>query len=96
MSVAACACMVKGSQGAATGHLEGVVDGVAVCSEADREVLRDDPCGGAGLASRGGRGSEKGTIHLVSVFASSCLRIARGKVCRPYSFLVSEPMCRVE
>ena len=38
----------------------------------------------------------KGTNRLASVFASSCLRIARGKVCRPYSFLVSEPVWRAE
>ncbi len=41
-------------------------------------------------------GSEKGTSHLASVFASSCLRIAHGKVCTPYSFLVYEPVCKAE
>ena len=39
---------------------------------------------------------EKGTNHLASAFASSYMRIARGKVWRPYSFPVFEPVCRAE
>jgi len=41
------------------------------------------------LVSPPARGSEKGTSHLASVFAFSCLIIARGKVCMPYFFPVS-------
>jgi len=41
-------------------------------------------------------GREKGTSHLASVFASSFLRIAPGKVWRPYSFPVSETVCMAE
>ena len=44
------------------------------------------------LPPTGGR--EKGTSHLAYVFDSSCLRTERGKVWRPYSFPVSEPVRR--
>ncbi len=38
----------------------------------------------------------RGVNHLASVFPSSCLRTVRGKLCRPYSFPVSEPVCSAE
>ena len=39
---------------------------------------------------------EKGSSHWAAVLASNCLRLDRGKVCRPYSFPVSEPVWRAE
>jgi len=39
---------------------------------------------------------EKSSNHWAVVFASNCLRMDRGKVCMPYSFLLSEPVWRAE
>jgi hypothetical protein len=38
----------------------------------------------------------KGTNHLASAFASNCLRIARGKMRRLYSFPISKFVWRAE
>ena len=98
MSVAACACLVKAGAVGAKGPER--VTWEVLYMESRCAPKRIEKFFGMTpvvvLGSPPTGGSEKGTNHLASVFASSCQRIARGKVWRPYSFLVFEPLCRAE
>ncbi len=98
MRVAACACLVKAGAVGARGPERVTWEVLYMESRCAPKRIEKffgiTPVVVMGSPLTGG--SEKGTSHLASVFACSCLRIARGKVRRSYSFPVSEPVCSAE